>query len=211
MISQPQISTDLCGSVTPQSAVRQAVDVTPSMLGALRARRCWSMNDWGSTTFGDPCRECGFSWTISPEAAIRVVRALPREYAHSLTGTTGRERHRDLSWTVGAYVCHVGDNLRIWAERLAGVAAGAGSLVGAYDQDLLAEARRYEEIALEAGMWSLGRAVTAWVAAVEQARAADAVLRHPERGDLAVTDVVRANSHDAFHHGWDIQRSVSAP
>jgi hypothetical protein len=169
------------------------------------------MSEWGSTTYGEPCRECGFSWTIPVSGAVERVREVPVAYAGALSGATGRERHRDLGWSVGAYVCHVGDNLRIWAERLAGVAAGADPVVASYDQDLLAEARRYERVALSAGLWSLGRAVADWMAAVEQAGETGVVLQHPERGAFAVVDVVRSNSHDALHHAWDIKRSLAAP
>jgi hypothetical protein len=105
----------------------------------------------------------------------------------------------------------VGDNLRIWAERLAGVAAGADRLVAAYDQDLLTKAKQYEEVTLASALWSLGRAIADWMAAIDQAGEADVVLQHPERGDLALADVVRSNAHDAFHHAWDIRRSVAAP
>lgn len=169
------------------------------------------MSDWGPNSYGDPCRECGFSWVIPVNEAIDLVRRLPVTYAAVLAGATGKERHRDLSWSVGTYVCHVGDNLRIWAERLAGVAAGADRLVAAYDQDLLAKAKQYEEVTLASALWSLGRAIADWMAAIDQAGEADVVLQHPERGDLALADVVRSNAHDAFHHGWDIRRSVAAP
>ena len=33
------------------------------------------------------------------------------------------------------------------------------------------------------------------------------VLIHPERGEMALLDVVRANTHDAQHHLWDIERA----
>jgi hypothetical protein len=98
--------------------------------------------------------------------------------------------------------------MRIWAERLAGAAAGAGRGVTTYDQDLLAKARRYDEIGLSAALWSLGRATADWMTAVGQAGEAGVVLEHPHRGQLALSDVVRANAHDAFHHGWDIRRSL---
>lgn len=51
----------------------------------------------------------------------------------------------------------VADNLRIWAERLAGSAAGAKA-VGAYDDNLLAAARFYSDVPLSAALWSIERA-----------------------------------------------------
>ena len=75
---------------------------------------------WGAGLYGDPCRECGFGWKLSPAQAVASVQAVPDAYARRLAGATGRERHPDLAWTTAAYVSHVTDNLRTWAERLAG-------------------------------------------------------------------------------------------
>ena len=107
-------------------------------------------------------------------------------------------------------MCHVADNLRIWAERMAGVALGAGPAVGGYDQDALGRARGYEQVALPGALWSLSRAVPDWCVAVRLATACAAVLVHPERGPQTMLDVVRANAHDTFHHGTDIERCVAA-
>ena len=118
------------------------------------------------------------------------------------------ERHGDLSWSVVAYVCHVGDNLRIWAERLAGVALGAPATVAAFDENLLAQARVYDGVALTGALWSLERAATQWVDAVGLAAEADVTLVHPERGALSLRDVILSNAHDVAHHRWDIERSL---
>jgi DinB superfamily len=139
---------------------------------------------------------------------VSIVADLPGSYAAVLARASGAERHRDLSWSVGAYVCHVADNLRIWAERLAGASSGSGGVVGPYDENLLAAARAYDTIPLVAAQWSLTRAVGDWLAAVADSPTRGVVLRHPERGDLTLSDVVRANAHDAAHHRWDIQRTL---
>jgi hypothetical protein len=140
--------------------------------------------------------------------AVALVADLPATYTRALTGATGRERHPDLAWSVTAYVCHVGDNLRIWAERLAGIAAGAPPEVGRYDEGALGEARAYETIPLPSALWSLTRSVADWGRAVEQSRPVGIVLVHPERGGQSLADVVLSNAHDGFHHGWDIERSL---
>jgi hypothetical protein len=80
-----------------------------------------------------------------------------------------------------------------------------------YDADLLAQARQYGSIGVEAALWSLGMASIEWAEAVEMSDAAGAMLVHPERGRLAVSDVMRTNAHDAHHHAWDISRILSAP
>ena len=167
-----------------------------------------SVSEWGRATYGDPCRECGFAWSVTLDEAVAVVRAIPATYAQALGGAAGSERHPDLSWSVGSYVCHVADNLRIWAERLAGVAAGASPDVAAYDENELARARGYGQIALPAARWSLERAVADWLAALDAARSAEVVLRHPHGGALALVDVARLNAHDALHHAYDIRRTL---
>jgi uncharacterized damage-inducible protein DinB len=178
--------------------------------GGRNARDTSPVSDWGPTLYGDPCRECGFEWTISSDSAIGLVGTMPRLYAQILANADadGSERDPELQWSVGAYVCHVGDNLRIWAERLEGVCRGASPVVAPYDESLLAAARSYAGVALEAALWSFERAAADWQLAVDDARSAGVVLIHPDRGEQSLDDVVRSNAHDAFHHRWDIQRSL---
>jgi hypothetical protein len=141
-------------------------------------------------------------------SAVTVISSLPSGYARLLIGATGNEQHPELDWSVSAYVSHVGDNLRIWAERLAGIAAGASPVVGGYDENELARARGYTGIPLQAAQWSLSRSVAGWQQAVGLSRRTGIVLIHPERGELTLPDVVLANAHDGFHHQWDIDRSL---
>jgi hypothetical protein len=170
-----------------------------------------SMSEWGRVTYGDPCRECGFRWTITLEQAIATVTATPQDMGRMLSGTDGSQRLPDLAWPAVAYVCHVSDNLRIWAERLAGLAAGDTHPVPPYDQDLLARARSYDEIALAGALWSLDRSVRDWTDAVGLADRAGVTLVHPDRGEQSVLDVARSNAHDAWHHCRDIARTVDGP
>jgi len=136
------------------------------------------------------------------------VDGTPSELAALLVGSDGTERHPGLAWPVVAYVCHVGDNLRIWAERLAGLALGEHRPVARYDPDLLARARRYDEVALTGALWSLVAAVGEWNDAVSMAAEAGVTLVHPDRGEQTLVDVVRSNAHDVFHHCWDIRRTI---
>ncbi len=173
-----------------------------------RAHKTSLMSEWGRATYGDPCRECGFDWSLSQAEAIALVSATPSRYAELLRGCHGSQRHPDLDWSAGAYVCHVSDNLRIWAERLAGHALGAVGSVVAYDSDQLARARIYEHVPVEGALWSLNRAAGDWNEAVRLALQNGVVLVHPERGEQTVLDVSRNNAHDAHHHEWDIRRSL---
>lgn len=166
--------------------------------------------NWGPVLYGNPCNECGFDWNISRARAIGLVSTMPRLYAQVLAaaGSDGSERDPELSWSVGAYVCHVGDNLRIWAERLVSISRGASPVVAPYDENLLAAARSYENVAVEGAIWSLERAAEDWRLAVDEAAAAAVVLIHPDRGAQPLDDVIRSNAHDAYHHQWDIQRCL---
>jgi hypothetical protein len=141
--------------------------------------------------------------------AVALIGTIPARYADVLRGHDGSERDPSLAWSAGAYVCHVTDNLRIWAERLAGAALGASGQVSAYDSDLLARARAYDGVPLQGALWSLGHAVADWQEAMALAVARGVVLAHPERGEQSVLDVARTNAHDAHHHDWDIRRSLA--
>ncbi|WP_152626511.1 hypothetical protein [Streptacidiphilus carbonis] len=164
------------------------------------------MEKWGAGLYGDPCDDCDFGWSLTPQEAILTVEGLPARIRALLVGRTGFEGHPDLAWTAAAYVSHVTDNLRNWAERLAGARLSGAVDVPGYDQDLVAEARHYNEIAPAAALWSLEHAVDAWVASVTAALEAGVVLWHATRGAQRAEDVARNNAHDGHHHIWDIER-----
>ncbi|GAA5039683.1 hypothetical protein GCM10023259_005710 [Thermocatellispora tengchongensis] len=168
-----------------------------------------TVNNWGATRYGDPCRECGYNWSITPEQAIDLVAAIPQRYTELLTGNDARRRHPDLDWTAGGYVCHVTDNLRIWAERLVSAALTGDRDITGYDDVLLARARAYNQVPISGALWSLRLAVAAWGQAMELAARTDVVLLHPERGPQPWSQVARTNAHDVFHHQWDIERTLA--
>lgn len=128
------------------------------------------MNQWGVTTWGDPCRECGFSWALSPEEAVTITAGVPARFREAVGRSDGTSVGAGLTWSVTAYVCHVADNLRISAERLVGVARGGRPQVAAYDQENLAEVRHYDAVAIDGALWSLDRAVGDWLAGIDIAR-----------------------------------------
>jgi hypothetical protein len=169
------------------------------------------MEKWGARLYGDPCRGCGFAWSLTPREAIAVVEGLPARLRALLTGHTGYERHPDLAWAPTAYVGHVTDNLRNWAERLAGARLSGVVDVPGYDPDLVAQARHYNEIAPTAALWSLDHAVDAWAESVTSALKEGIVLRHATRGVQRAEDVARNNAHDGYHHAWDVERILRYP
>jgi hypothetical protein len=134
------------------------------------------------------------------------MQGIPDSIDHLVKGAAGTERFPDLGWNVSGYIAHMTDNTRIWSERLVAVARGADAHVVPYDPDLLAEARHYNEVALQGAKWSLRIAVDTWLDAVAEANVAGVVMLHSERGAMELFDVVASNAHDAYHHHWDLTR-----
>lgn len=167
------------------------------------------MDRWAGALYGDPCRGCSFVFSTELNESLSYLAGVAEEFSALLEGADGTERHPDLSWPVRSYVCHVADNLRIWAERLAGAAAGA-KVVAAYDENVLAAARSYCDVPLAAALWSLGRARGDWEAALSSVPREGILVVHPQRGDMHLEDVARGVAHDAFHHAWDVRRSLEA-
>ena len=168
------------------------------------------MDNWGAALYGDPCRECGFTWTTELTTTIALMRGLPDSIDQLVSGATGAEQLPDLAWNVSAYISHIADNTRIWAERLIAVARGADPHVVPYDPDLLAESRHYNRVALAGATWAFRIAVDGWLAAVGEAEPAGVVMLHSERGAMELFDVVASNAHDACHHYWDVTRILHA-
>ena len=137
-----------------------------------------------------------------------MVAEMPGRYARLLEGRDRSVRHPGLGWSVGAYVCHVGDNLRIWAERMWSSVEAEHVEIDAYDQDELARVRTYESIPLATALWSLSHAAAAWLEAFRAAVRREPTFDHPERGLISLSDLVQSNCHDAVHHEWDIRRSL---
>jgi hypothetical protein len=167
------------------------------------------MSRWHRERYGDPCAQCGFAWAVDLEGALDAVAAIPGAISSLCELARGDERRDGLEWPVVAYVCHVGDNLRISAERLVGAPTGSALEVTPYDQDRLAAARRYEGVPLAGALWALARAAEDWRHAVTDAAGRAVLLVHPIYGELTVLDVARGNAHDAEHHRWDIERILA--
>jgi hypothetical protein len=163
---------------------------------------------WGPERFGDPCRECRLAWAFTADEAVAMVLGTADSYEQTIGSALGSLRHPDLGWTLGGYVCHVADNLHIWAQWLAGAALHGEVGVPGYEEELLGQARYYERVPVAGALWQLRQATLSWHESVEGARAGGVVLEHETRGPQSAEDVVRSNAHDAFHHGWDIRRIV---
>ena len=101
------------------------------------------MNEFLRVAYGDPCRECGFEWSVGPATCDAIVSGAPARFNSLLAGQDGSKAHPSLHWNAAAYVVHVADVLRIWSDRIAAVALGASDPVVPYDEDRLGDARGY--------------------------------------------------------------------
>ena len=164
------------------------------------------MESWGAARYGDPCRQCGFDWSISPAAALTRINDLPADLEAATRTCTGSERRVSGGWSVAEYVCHIGDNLRQWAERVQAARLAGTVDVEGYDPDDLAAVRRYAAVPLAAALWSLRLAARDWTDVLDPALRESVVLSHRTRGRQRAADIARNNYHDAYHHQWDINQ-----
>jgi hypothetical protein len=137
------------------------------------------------------------------------VEDAPSRFAALLSERDGTEQHPDLSWNARAYVAHVSDATRIWAERVAGAALGATEPVMPYEEDDLGAVRGYEGLALQGALWSLERAIGDWREAEALAATSQGVLLHPEQGQLSLGEVRRIVVHEIEHHAFDLTRILT--
>lgn len=193
----------------PHPGFRAGLRVARPTGGSAAEVRRSGVSAWGRRTFGEPCRGCGYSWAIELDEARTLVTLVSSRLSALLAEAVGDERHPSLSWSVTAYVAHIGDNLRIWAERVAGASNGGTRVVATYDENSLARARNYEGISLPGALWTLTRSARDWADAFESAHPG-LVMEHPERGPVQLEDVIRTNAHDVAHHIWDIERTLAS-
>jgi len=169
-----------------------------------RKRETARVELWGAALFGDPCRECAFDWLISPADALTWTSQAARRFEDVARGAAGVERAE--GWSVSEYVSHVSDNLRQWAERVQGARLVGALNVSGYDPDELGRARNYGSIPLAVAVWSLEVSARLWCGVLYDAFAEGIVLEHVTRGRQTATDIVRNNTHDAYHHVFDVRR-----
>src|SRR5580700_5810619 len=129
------------------------------------------MNEYLRERYGDPCRTCGYRWDLEQARCRELLDALPEPFPSLMTGRTGFEERPDLEWNAVAYLAHVADTLRIWAERVAGAALGSAWPVVPYDEKALGDVRGYGALPLAGVLWSLERAAADWQAAAALADA----------------------------------------
>ena len=152
---------------------------------------------------GDACGGCGYRWDTPPETALGLVADAPARYAALLAGRDGMAAPDDGGWNATAYVWHLVDLARSWAERWAQIEAAPGSRLVGWDPDVLAEARGYRRLATAAALWALPEAVDAFVRATRRV-GLDARFDHADWGAGCVADAVVWLAHEFTHHQLDV-------
>jgi hypothetical protein len=167
------------------------------------------VNEFLRAHYGDPCRGCGYGWNVDPGHSRNTIVSAPARFSLLLFGRDGTERHVTLQWNAVAYVVHVADVLRVWADRIAAAALGSSESIVPYDEAVLGEVRGYQRLPLAGALWALERSVGDWIAAEELADSARMALNHPEQGLLELDGVRRIMAHEIEHHATDISLIVS--
>ncbi len=155
------------------------------------------------------CDECGFDWRTRGDECLRMVRDAPATFAHLLEGHDATQPVEPSEWSPSAYVWHVADVVRAWAERLHGLSADPSVSWAGFDPDELGRARRYMALPAVSAPWSVACSADDLQRAVESL-AHDTGFTHPEWGHGTVEDALRWVAHEVVHHTLDVQRGVGA-
>jgi len=152
------------------------------------------------------CAECGFDWEMARQNAVELVARAPDAAVAAITGIKDPMRRTGDRWSASMYVWHLVDVLRIGTERLLTLTHDAGRGITCWDENALAEARRYQLLSPAVGLIVLQSAVQAWTATAAVA-SADAEVHHPQFGVFGAIEIIRRNAHEVHHHLMDINRA----
>ncbi len=103
------------------------------------------------------------------------------------------------------YPWHLVDVLRIGTERLLTLTHDPDRGITCWDENALADVRRYERLSPVVGLIVLRSAARDWDHAA-RAAPAGAEVRHPEFGALGAVEIIRRNAHEMHDHLMDINR-----
>jgi hypothetical protein len=156
---------------------------------------------------GSPvCAECGFDWQLARQDAIELIAQVPDTATAAITAIPDPTRRTGDRWSASMYLWHLVDVLRIGTERLLTLTHDPGRGIPCWDENALAEARRYQQLSPAVGLIVLRSAAQAWVATAAAAPA-DVQVRHPQFGVLGALEIIRRNAHEVHHHLMDIDRA----
>jgi hypothetical protein len=152
------------------------------------------------------CAECGFDWQMARQDAIELVAQAPDAAAAAISGLKDPAQRAGGRWSASMYVWHLVDVLRIGTERLLTLTHDPDRGITCWDENTLAEARRYQQLSPAVGLIVLRSATEAWTTTAAVAPAGLEV-RPPQFGTLGAVEIIRRNAHEVHHHLMDINRA----
>jgi len=153
------------------------------------------------------CAECGFDWQITRQDAIELVAQAPDGAGAAITGIEDPARRTGERWSASMYVWHLVDVLRIGTERLLTLTHDPGRGITCWDENALAEVRRYQQLSPTVGLLVLRSVAQAWITAAAVAPA-NVQIRHPRFGSFGAVEIIRRDAHEVHHHLMDINRAT---
>jgi hypothetical protein len=149
------------------------------------------------------CAECGFDWEIARDRAIDLVAQVPDAVATAFAFIQEPARRTGDRWSASMYLWHLVDVLRIGTERLLTLTYDPGRGITCWDENALAEVRRYQSLSPAVGLIVLRSATRDWADAASRAPIRT-VINHPQFGALGAVEIIRRNAHEVHHHLMDI-------
>jgi hypothetical protein len=149
------------------------------------------------------CPTCGYRWSIDETDALALIEAGPDRYDAILAGKDGMRHQPDGSWNATAYLWHLTDLMRSWAERWVQIREAPGSRLVGFDPDVLAEARGYRSLPTHPGLWALRSSVDTFIE-VTSMITPETSFEHGDWGTGDVADALRWLGHEIHHHVGDV-------
>lgn len=145
---------------------------------------------------------------MDPVDAREAIARAPDRYIELLADRDGMAPAADGGWNATAYVWHLTDLARSWAERWVQVRTDPGSLLVGWDPDELAEARGYRALPTAPATWAMRDAVSAFLGRCDEVDLG-ASFEHGDWGRGSVADGIRWLGHEFTHHQLDVdERAV---
>ncbi|TIC85564.1 DinB family protein [Nocardioides sp. GY 10127] len=168
--------------------------------------------DW-TWVLEQPCPDCGFVPGAVGRADVgRTLRAQLPLWRSVLAGEQAAVRPEPGTWSATEYACHVRDVQRVFAGRVAAVAAAADApaLFENWDQDATALEERYDLSAPGDALAGLETATEAVADLYDSLDAGDDGLwaRRGLRSNgsaFTLDTLAQYHLHDVLHHAWDVR------
>jgi hypothetical protein len=153
------------------------------------------------------CPECEFDWDETDfEFLVGQCVHTVAVFGSALTRIDPNDSVAPGLWSASRYVWHTVDVLRFGTERLWTISADPSFGVPTWDENVVAQVRSYDQLSPIVGLIALIAAAEAWrTAAFEAPR--DVSTPHAEAGAICAFDVVQRNTHEVWHHLWDVRRA----